>query len=178
MTMRPGGPGELFVREGQLTRLVLLPAVAVGLLLVGLGVGSRLFPAAAIFQVSRAVPFEEALRTDEEETVFEALRAGTDPNLPVEVRDAALTGGRSVRVLPVTLAVATGSEHALQVLLGYGAVVDAARAARLQCLAIRAGRSTVIPVLTPLGGSVDPSRCEAIGGATNGAALLDGTGPD
>lgn len=174
MTMRPGGVGESFVRERQVTRLVLLPAVAVGLLLLGLVVASRLFPGAAIFQVSRAVPFEEALRTDEEETVFEWIRAGTDPNLAIEVRDHALTGGRTVRVLPVTLAVATGSEHALQVLLGHGAVVDAARAARLQCLAIRAGYPAVIPMLTPLGGEVDPSQCRAVAGV----ARLAGDEPD
>ncbi len=174
MSMRPGGAGETLVRDRHLTGLVLLPAVVAGLVLVGLVLASRLFPAAAIFQVSRAVPFEEALRTDEEETVFEAIRAGTDPNLAIEVRDAALTGGRTIRALPVTLAVATGSEHALQVLLGHGAVVDAARAAWLQCLAARAGWPAIVPVLTPFGGAVDLSGC----GAVAGAPLLDGQGPD
>lgn len=174
MTTRPGSLTESYARERWLTRLLLVPAVAAVVLIATLGVVGRLFPRASLFVVAPEMPFEQAVRTDKDETVFEALRAGTDPNRPIETDDPRLTGGRPLRVRPVTLAVAAGSEHVLQVLLGHGVVLDAAGSARLQCLALRTGRPDLLPVLALVGGEVARDGCAP----ATGRPVLEGAEAD
>jgi hypothetical protein len=101
-----------------------------------------------------AVSFADALQR-RDLSVAEAyafIRAGQDPNEPIRVQDSVLTAGRSVRVAPLLLAVASHNEEAVKMLLSFGVRVDTAPNNLTACLANQLGDKNIANVIVRMGG--------------------------
>ncbi len=111
----------------------------------------------------------DAVRADALESAHAFLLAKTDPNQVVAFADETLTGGRTVMVSPLMVAVAARNGGPALMLLAFGAGMDLPQNARAACLAQelnetalaeairRDGRPALVPVCSPpLSSSVAP----------------------
>jgi hypothetical protein len=105
-----------------------------------------------------AYSLADAIQAGDVLQAYGFIRAGQDPNEPIAVRDPALTGGRAVLVPPLVWAVASNSEHAVQMLLGFGASMDRPTHRRAICLAQELGYRVVAEELN-LYGDASSAAC-------------------
>lgn len=89
----------------------------------------------------------DAIARDDVVRAHEFIRAGQDPNEPVLVHDAVLTGARETYVAPIVWAAAHGSHDTVRMLLGYGARAVAPETRQAACLARRLGHDSVASLL-------------------------------
>ena len=101
---------------------VLVPAVATALLLVALEAGRVRQPDDPLFEGPRPASLARAILDGDVEGAFALVRAGRDPNLPMEVElpDSASGSRRSVRITPLVLAVAARDANNVRMLLSAG----------------------------------------------------------
>ena len=93
------------------------------------------------------------------EQTVQFIRRGQDPNEPVPVGDAEYTGGGTVHVSPLMLAVAAGDGSAMRMLLSFGARLDLPQNRYAECLA-RESRNPEIPaIIAEHRGSAPPPDC-------------------
>jgi len=119
-------------------------------------------PQSPLFAAPFVYSLADAIERNDVEHAHAFLRAGQDPNRPIAVRHAVLTGGQSVLVSPLVWAVATGSRDTLLMLLGFGARFDQTGADTALCLADALGDNEIAGLLT-LYGSPSPGReCHAL----------------
>jgi hypothetical protein len=160
MTMRLPG-----FRAALLVWLVAAPSVLGALSICALEAYRWLRPESALFVAPHPDTLTQAIVDDDYEGAYAFIRGGQDPNRPIEFRDDRLTGGRAVRVSPLLLAVATGSENSLRMLLGFGARMVVPPDSLAGCLADALDDSRLASLVRALG-AAPASACPATEGAT------------
>ena len=123
--------------------LMALPTLAVGLGLAAIELGGPLlFPPRQVVSAS-ADTLADALRRRSLEDAFASIRAGRDPNEPIEYRD----GGRTIIATPLVLAVAQRDPNTVLMLLSFGADPALTRNRLARCLADRLGHTEVAEIM-------------------------------
>ena len=89
------------------------------------------------------------------------VRAGQDPNEPIEFRGHVLTGDRRVRVSPLLLAVASNSDNVVQMLLSFGVRMELPGNRFAVCLANRLGYRKIADIMLHNGGPAAKVDCPA-----------------
>jgi len=161
-------------RTHLLALLLVVPAIATALGATGLETWRWISPHSALFARPPAATLADAIAANDARAAYEFIRAGQDPNGVIAVRHDVITGGQPVEVSPLLWAVATRSEEAVAMLLGFGARLDAPAKHQAVCLAVRLERDDIVQLLQ-LSGADDPAGpCPAISGG-EGSALLPPT---
>jgi hypothetical protein len=161
-------------RTHLLALLLVVPAIATALGATGLETWRWISPHSALFARPPAATLADAIAANDARAAYEFIRAGQDPNGVIAVRHDVITGGQPVEVSPLLWAVATRSEEAVAMLLGFGARLDAPAKHQAVCLAVRLDRDDIVQLLQ-LSGADDPAGpCPAISGG-EGSALLSPT---
>jgi hypothetical protein len=102
--------------------VVLTPAVATALLVTALEAGRARQPDDPLFNGPPPRSLARAILDGDVEGAFALLRAGLDPNLPVDATlpDATAKRPRAVHLTPLALAAAAGNANGVRMLLGAG----------------------------------------------------------
>lgn len=116
---------------------------------------SRLFADRTFYSLA------DAIKVNDVEGAFAFLRAGTNPNDPIEVRDPGLTRSRSVLTSPLVWAVATGRRDAVLMLLAHGARIENDADKAVSCLADELGHADLATLLRKYGNTLPRERCPA-----------------
>jgi hypothetical protein len=144
-----------------LTLLMTVPAISAAVGLTALEQYRALRPGAPLFGDRPAATFVEALvRADQGlEDAYSFVAAGQDPNALIEVNDETLSGGRTVVVTPLIVAVAARSDNLVEMLLAFGARPDLPRNRPAYCLANMLGSERVAEFLTKASPGFTPTGC-------------------
>ena len=127
--------------------LVWLPAIGAALGVTALEGWRWMSPASELFARPAAATLADAIAINDARGAYEFIRAGQNPNDAIAVRHNVLTAGRSVEVSPLLWAVATQSDEAVAMLLGFGARLDPSARREAVCLAVRLGRDDIVQLL-------------------------------
>ena len=121
---------------------LLAPAIAAAcwLLWAHLGGAVRVDPYAEL-------TFLQALERNRPERAFELIRAGQDPNAPLAFRHDQLSGGRTVALTPLLIAVALDAEETAAMLISSGAILDRDGNRLALCLARQLGHAKIEALL-------------------------------
>jgi hypothetical protein len=122
-------------------------------------------PQSSLFAAPFVYSLADAIERNDVEHAHAFLRAGQDPNRPIAVRHAVLTGGQSVLVPPLVWAVETGSRETLLMLLGFGARVDPTNPDNALCAAEALGSKELARLLTVYGSAICPPPPPTAGSA-------------
>ena len=137
-----------------------VPAVACGLALLLAVVGATLVTHAPDgARAQSPATFGQAVRADDLYAVFDAIRAGRNPNVPVPYRDDDHTASREIAVAPLLIAIANGRENMVMLLLSYGVTLNDPANAGAVCLASTMKEPAIVRILVRQGGAVEPARC-------------------
>ena len=111
-----------FDRPTVAAAFVLVPAVAAALLVAALEAGRARQPDDPLFDGPPPTSLARSILDGDVEGAFAFVRAGQDPNVPVDATlpDPSSGRGRVVRVAPLVLAVAAGNANDVRMLLGAG----------------------------------------------------------
>ncbi|NOT26966.1 MAG: hypothetical protein HOP16_12775 [Acidobacteria bacterium] len=144
--MTPTGHPPLAARRRRDVLLLLVgaPAFITALGIASLELWRLSSPDSRAFSSPAAASLAEAIARDDVNRAYDFIRGGEDPNAPLLVEHPALTGGRKVRVAPLIWAVATDADRSLQMLLGFGARVDAKTIRQARCLAEQLGHTRLV----------------------------------
>lgn len=126
-------------RQSLVALWIVAPAIVAALFVLGLEGYRRARPDAPIFAPPAAASLADAIQQQELEAAYAFIHAGQDPNAPMPVQDAGLTGGRVTMVSPVMLAVASRNANAVLMLLSAGARMDLPQNRLALCLAREIG---------------------------------------
>lgn len=140
--------------------LVAAPSVLGALGVCALEAYRGLRPESTLFATPHPDTLTRAIVEDDYEGAYVLVRAGQDPNQPIPFSDDRLTGGRAVRVSPLLLAVATGSDNSLRMLLGFGARMTARPDSLAGCLADALDEPSIATLVRDLGAE-PASACPA-----------------
>lgn len=163
---------EVDRRTHLLALLLVMPAVVTALGVTALEAWRWISPHAALFAPPAAATLADAIAANDARAAYEFIRAGQDPNGVLTARHDVITGGRPVEVSPLLWAVATQSEDAVAMLLGFGARVDAPAKHQAVCLAVRLGRDDIVQLLELSGADASAEPCPASAGGEGSAPLL------
>jgi hypothetical protein len=140
------------MRERRLVAtLVMVPAILGALCVVTVEAWRHYRPSSPYFNPHVRSSLAEAIAADDPKAAYEFIRAGADPNGPIEVRHPKLTGDRTLVVSPLVWAVATGSVSNVQMLLGFGGTAYAHNGRSVTCLAEAMGDDRIADVLRTYG---------------------------
>ena len=114
-------------------------------------------PASAL---TPSMSFATAIAEGAVEHAYALIRRGQDPNAPVTFRHPDITGEREVSVTPLMLAVATGRDNAVSMLLSVGVRLDAPGNRGAVCLATQLEREDITAILIRYGIPA-PAPCSA-----------------
>ena len=170
---RPRSSPEIDHRTHLLALLLVVPAIVTALGVTGLEAWRWISPHSALFVSPAAASLANAIAANDARAAYEFIRGGQDPNGVIAVRHDVITGGQPVEVSPLLWAVATQSEEAVAMLLGFGARLDAPAKHQAVCLAVRLDRDDIVQLLQLSGADASAEPCPAIGG--EGLALLSPT---
>jgi hypothetical protein len=160
-------------RRAHLLALLLgVPAIVTALGVTALETWRWISPHSTLFVPPAAATLADAIAANDPRAAYEFIRAGQDPNGTIAVRHDVLTGGRPVEISPLLWAVATQSEEAVAMLLGFGARLDASAKHEADCLAMRFGRDDIVHLLELLGADDSSEPCPAASASGEGAALF------
>lgn len=128
--------------------MIAAPAIAAALGLIVID-GSRVIrPESPLFADPPARSLAEAItRGFAVEQAYAFIRAGQDPNEPIAVTDSDYTGGRTLKVSPLMLAVAARDTNVVQMLLNFGARVDLPQNRLAWCFARELGDEATANVI-------------------------------
>jgi hypothetical protein len=90
---------------------------------------------------------------------YRFIRSGQDPNEPITVDDPTYTGGRSIKVSPLMLAIAARDENTTSMLLNFGARFDLPQNRSARCLAQEIGNQAIVGIIDRYGGADLPRTC-------------------
>lgn len=147
-------------RRASLLALMLgLPAIITACGVTAIETWRSVRPSSPLFAASAAASFADAIAGDDVYGAYEFIRAGQNPNDAIAVRHPVLTGGRQVEVLPLLWAVATQSEGAVAMLMGFGARLDPATTRSAVCLADQLDRADIVQLLQLSERDASPEPC-------------------
>ncbi|MBM3818013.1 MAG: hypothetical protein FJW14_03185 [Acidimicrobiia bacterium] len=149
-------------RQRLLAWVMALPAIVAAAALITLEAWRSRAPESPLFSTPFAYSLAEAVERDDVSRAYEFIRAGQDPNTPIEVRHAVLTGGRPLALLPLLWAVANDSGQSVRMLLGYGARFDPATQRAAMCLAATLMRERMLELLRHFGAGDPAPPCPAV----------------
>jgi hypothetical protein len=172
---QPRTEPEVDRRTHLLALLLVVPAIVTALGVTALEAWRWISPHSPLFAPPAAATLAEAIAANDARAAFEFIRAGQDPNGVIAVRHDVITRGQPVEVSPLLWAVATQSEEAVAMLLGFGARLEAPAKRRAVCLAIRLGRDDIVQLLRLSDRDASPEPCPAVSGGGEGSALLSPT---
>ena len=153
------GPNVQTPAFGALTWALAAP----GVLLVVLTAGMLTLAAVGVDILWRAetVTVPEALVLGNVAEAARLLEGGADPDAPATVRAGYLLG-ESVSLTPLEAAVAINRLEGFELMLDYGARIDASSWPRLYCLALRSDATIVLPKLESRGAFEALLDCGAV----------------
>jgi len=134
-------------RTRLLALLVGVPALMTALGVCTIETWRWVRPSSPLFAPPAAASMADAIASHDVRGAYEFIRAGQDPNDLIAVRDQVLTGGRRVEMLPLLWAIATQSDEAVAMLVGFGARLDAVTKRQAVCLAEQLGRADIVRLL-------------------------------
>jgi hypothetical protein len=120
---------------------------------------SRLFADPTFYSLA------DAIQADDVKGAYAFLRAGTNPNDLIEVRDPVLTRGRSVLASPLVWAVATEHRNSALMLLAHGARADRDIDKAAPCLADALRNAELATLLRKFANTLPPEQCPALDSA-------------
>jgi hypothetical protein len=94
------------------------------------------------------------------EQTYQFIRAGQDPNATIPVDDPKYTGGGTVTVSPLMLAVAAKDTAAMEMLIGFGAALDSPHNRRLVCLAREVGNQEALDIIAAHSADGPAASCQ------------------
>jgi hypothetical protein len=141
--------------------LMVLPTFAGALGLATIEMSGLFFQTRPVVSAS-ADALADALRRRSMEDAFASIRAGRDPNEPIEYHD----GGQTVRATPLVLAVAQRDSNTVMMLLSFGADPELTVNHFARCLADSMGDPEVARIMH-----------EATPEPREGCPLIDPTAP-
>jgi len=115
--------------------------------------------------VTPSMSFAAAVAEGAVEEAYALIQRGRDPNAPVSYRHPDVTGEREVRVTPLMLAIATGRDNSVSMLLSAGVRLDAPGNEGALCLATQLAHEDIIEILMRYGVPM-PAACTAAPPAT------------
>lgn len=124
-----------------------LPTLGAALMVLSVEAWRLRAPESPLFVTPFAYSLADAVARDDVQRAFTFIRAGQDPNVPIMVRDLAITGDRTVQLSPLLWAVATDARQSFHMLLGYGARWDLATERAAVCIARAWEHEQMIEVL-------------------------------
>jgi len=139
--------------------LLLAPSLLGAAWLALLGSGMVFPPVNGIETGPQDTSFVMALVANDPERAYGFLRTGQDPNQSVPFRHTVLTANRELRVPPLMIALATGSDNAAMMLLSSGAELALPQHQGAACLAEWAGASEAAALIRR--GGKQPCTCPA-----------------
>jgi hypothetical protein len=138
-------------RHHLVAALLVVPAILGALCVVTVEAWRQYRPSSAFFNPAYVNSLADAIEADDPKAAYEFIRAGADPNGPIEVQDPILTGDRTLVVSPILWAVATESVSNVQMLLGFGGKAYAHNGRSLACLAEAMGNDRIADVVRTYG---------------------------
>lgn len=93
------------------------------------------------------------------EDAYAFIRAGRDPNEPLTISDPDYTGGDSISVSPLMLAVAAGNGNVVMMLLSFGAQPDLPQNRLAGCLARELGQKEMADIIGTVFGEDAGTNC-------------------
>ena len=119
-------------------------------------------PDDALFATPFAYSLADAIEHDDVQRAYAFIRAGQDPNGVIAVRHADKTAGRTVLVSPLLWAVDVRAEHAVWMLLGFGARLDAESSRTAICLATQLGYTDIANAIGQYGATPASRACRTL----------------
>ena len=129
-------------------------------------------PHSPLFAPPAAASMADAIANNDARGAYGFIRAGQDPNTLITVRHDVITAGRPVEVLPLVWAVATRSDEAVAMLLGFGARLDAPTTRKAVCLAAQLGQDDIAQLLQLSDPDASRDPCPALHAGGESAPLL------
>jgi hypothetical protein len=138
-----------------------LPAVVAAVWLSGIEGYRVLRPDSRAFDtevplVSLAQAITECCRVED---AYAFISAGQDPNEPITIDDREYTGGGSITVSPLMLAVAAGNGSVVQMLISFGAEPGLPQNRLLGCLAQESGQTEMLTIIATHAGERAQTDC-------------------
>jgi hypothetical protein len=146
---------------GRVAALVAAPALAAILWIAALEGYRAVEPGSRLFATPAPASLADAIQRQDIEGTFAFIHSGQDPNRPITFNDAALTGGQTIRVSPLLLAVAARNANAVRILLGFGARAELPPDVMAACLADSVGDAETAQVLRRTVPVIAAQRCES-----------------
>lgn len=153
--------GRAVGRQGAAVLALMVPAIAGALVLLIAAAGAGR-PERSPSRALSPVAFGLAVRADDLDAVFDAIRSGSDPNAPVPYRDPDQTAGREILVAPVMIAIANNRENTAMVLLSHGLRLDQPANAGAICLAEAMKEKGIVDILVRQGPARVPENCPGV----------------
>lgn len=149
-------------RRRLLAWMMTAPALAAALAVGALEAWRLRAPDAPLFSTPFAYSLADAIARDDVSRAYEFIRAGQDPDAPIPVRNASLTGDRQVAVSPLLWAVITDARQSLRMLLGYGASFDPRVQRAAMCTAMALMQEQMIDLLRHFGAGDPAPPCPSV----------------
>lgn len=130
--------------------VIVLPAIVAAVWLSGVEGYRALRPDSPVFEtevplMSLAQAITECCRVED---AYAFISAGQDPNEPITIDDPEYTGGGSITVSPLMLAVAAGNGSVVQMLISFGAEPGLPQNRLLGCLAQESGQTEMLTIIS------------------------------
>ena len=154
-------PPQLARRKKLMAALIASP-VAVAAVWLGVIEGYRVVrPESPLFRAQDSLgSLAEAITVCcRVEDAYAFISAGQDPNEPLTIDDSEYTGGGSITVSPLMLAVAAGNGSAVQMLISFGAEPDLPQNRLLGCLARELGQTEMSTIIATYVGEDAQTTC-------------------
>lgn len=146
-------------RPTFIAALIAVPAIAAAIGLTVIEAYRIVSPSAPLFGGEPASLADAITGGYGVEYAYRFIRAGQDPNEPITVDDPEYTGGRSIKVSPLMLAIAARDENTASMLLTFGARFDLPQNRSARCLAQEIGNQAIIAIIDRYGGADLPRTC-------------------
>lgn len=149
-------------RRQQVIAAGMIVSMAIlALAVVGVEIERWRNPQSQLFVDPTFYSLADAIRADDVQGAYAFLRAGANPNDPIEVRDPELTRGRSVLVSPLVWSVATQRRSSVLMLLAHGARIESDVDKAVSCLADELGNADLAALLRKYGNTLPRDQCPA-----------------
>jgi hypothetical protein len=152
--------GKGLLRAALIAACLAAPAIVSAIALTTLEIYRAVEPDAPVFDGPPPATLAESIgkRFGVEQT-FQFIRNGQDPNRPIQVDDPEYTGGTTLRVSPLLLAVAARDGAAVQMLLSFGARLELPQNRHVECLAREVANDEILEILAEHGAASSPAAC-------------------